>query len=151
MSETETEAKPAAVQVFARTASGVEVNITEGVQALYHLVIGSMDWGSGFLTTEDALPVARVARVCGFERADEARALRPDAGAQPAAGRVHPNAPPDLARRPVEHPARPRLLDGRPVHVARLRRHAIPRPDRRIDPGLAWDILDLGTRRQARP
>ena len=60
------------VRVFARAADGSETDITEGVQALYDLVIGSMDWGSGFWTAEDAAPVAKVARACGFESAEEA-------------------------------------------------------------------------------
>jgi hypothetical protein len=59
------------VRVFARDGD-TEVDITEGVQALYDLVIGSMNWGSGFLSVEEALPVARVARVCRFERSEEA-------------------------------------------------------------------------------
>jgi hypothetical protein len=42
------------------------------VQALYDLVLSSMDWGSGFLTAEDARPVALLARTCGFEKAEEA-------------------------------------------------------------------------------
>jgi hypothetical protein len=43
-------------------------DITEGVRALYDLVINSMDWSSGFLSAEDAEPVAEVARVMGFEQ-----------------------------------------------------------------------------------
>jgi hypothetical protein len=52
--------------------SETETDITEGVQALYDLVIGSMDFRSGFWTAEDAAPVAKLARACGFERAAEA-------------------------------------------------------------------------------
>lgn len=50
---------------------GTETDITEGVQALYDLVINSMNWGSGFWTAEDALPVAQIGRLLGFERIDE--------------------------------------------------------------------------------
>lgn len=60
------------VRVFARTEDGTETDITEGVQALYDLVLNSMDWGSGFLTAEDARPVALLARACGFGKAAEA-------------------------------------------------------------------------------
>jgi len=60
------------VRMFACDDDGTETDITEGVQALYDLVISSMDWGSGFWTVEDATPVAKLARVCGFEHADEA-------------------------------------------------------------------------------
>jgi hypothetical protein len=63
--------------ILAYDADGVPgyrdgIDVTEAVQALYDLVVQSMDWGSGFLTAEDAEPVALIARVCGFERLDEA-------------------------------------------------------------------------------
>lgn len=64
----------AEIRMFARAADGSETDITEGVQACYDLVIGSMDWGSGFLTVEDALPVVLLAKACGFadyERAEK--------------------------------------------------------------------------------
>lgn len=57
--------------VVVRSDDGAEVDITEGVKCLYDMVIGSMDWGSGFWTVEDALPVAEVARACGFPNVDE--------------------------------------------------------------------------------
>ena len=59
------------VRVIAHGPDGSEVNITEGVMALYDLVISSMDWGSGFWTAEDAAPVAFVARTCGFPSVGE--------------------------------------------------------------------------------
>ena len=58
------------IRIFARDGT-TETDITEGVQALYDLAVGSMDFGSGFWTAEDAVPVARLARTCGFERAGE--------------------------------------------------------------------------------
>jgi hypothetical protein len=60
------------IRAFVRNADGTETDITEGVQALYDLVIDSMDWGSGRLTAEDARPVALLARTLGFERVAEA-------------------------------------------------------------------------------
>jgi hypothetical protein len=51
---------------------GTQADVTEGVQALYDLVLSSMDWGSGFWSYEDALPVAKIARLAGFEQCDEA-------------------------------------------------------------------------------
>jgi hypothetical protein len=60
------------VRAFVRQPDGTETDITEGVQALYDLVLNSMDWGSGFLTAEDARPVALLARTLGFEQAEEA-------------------------------------------------------------------------------
>jgi hypothetical protein len=53
--------------IIAREPDGTEVDVTTGVQALYDLALGSMDYGSGFWTSEDAAPVAEIARVCGFE------------------------------------------------------------------------------------
>lgn len=58
------------VRVFARDGD-TETDVTEGVQALYDLAISSMDFGSGFWTAEDAAPVARLARICRFEEAEE--------------------------------------------------------------------------------
>jgi hypothetical protein len=60
------------LHIFVRQADGTEADITEGVQALYDLVLGSMDWGSGFLSAEDAVPVAKLGRLCGFEQVEEA-------------------------------------------------------------------------------
>ena len=54
-----------------RADDGHETDITEGVQALYDLVLSSMDWGSGFWTEEDARPVAVIGRLLGFEKIDE--------------------------------------------------------------------------------
>lgn len=63
---------PAGVTVLAHCPDGTQVDITEGVMALYDLVISSMNWTSGFLSVEDALPVVEVAKVCGFEECEEA-------------------------------------------------------------------------------
>lgn len=51
---------------------GTQTDVTEGVQALYDLVLSSLDWGSGFWSYEDALPVAQIARLAGFGRCEEA-------------------------------------------------------------------------------
>lgn len=50
-------------QFIHRDTSGTETDVTTDVGCLYDLVIGSMDWGSGFLTVEDAEPVVRIARL----------------------------------------------------------------------------------------
>jgi hypothetical protein len=60
------------MRAFARDGDGSETDITEGVQALYDLVLSSMDWGSGFLSFEDALPVAQIGRLMGFGQSEEA-------------------------------------------------------------------------------
>ena len=54
-----------------RADDGTEKDVTEGIQAMYDLIIESMDWGSGFLSFEDAVPMAVVARALGFKRCDE--------------------------------------------------------------------------------
>jgi len=59
------------MRAFARDDDGNETDITEGVQALYDLVICSMDWGSGFLSYEDAVPVGKIAELMGFDRVDD--------------------------------------------------------------------------------
>jgi len=59
------------VTIYAQAADGTQTEITEGVQALYDLVIGSMNWGSGFWTVEDAAPVAQIAQLCGFAGVEE--------------------------------------------------------------------------------
>lgn len=41
-------------------------DVTEGVQVLYDLVLGSMDWGSSLLSIEDVLPMLDLAEVCDF-------------------------------------------------------------------------------------
>jgi hypothetical protein len=64
---------PHDVSLIARLPTGEEVDVTEGVQALYDLVINSMDWGSGFLSYEEALPVAKLAELCGFKDIEEAQ------------------------------------------------------------------------------
>jgi hypothetical protein len=58
------------MQVVVRK-DGTETDITEGVQALYDLVISSMDFRSGFWSFEDAVPVAVLGRACGFEKIGE--------------------------------------------------------------------------------
>lgn len=63
-------ATPNGTQVFARAVDGSEIDITAGVQAMYDLVLGSMDWGSGFLTDDDAAPMSVVGHACGFAEVD---------------------------------------------------------------------------------
>jgi hypothetical protein len=54
-----------------RADDGSETDITEGVQALYDLVISSMDWGSGFWTEDDAAPVSLIGHLLGFAKIDQ--------------------------------------------------------------------------------
>jgi hypothetical protein len=50
---------------------GVTHDVTEAVKCLYDLVLDSMDWGSGFWSVEEAVPIGILARLCQFEKADE--------------------------------------------------------------------------------
>lgn len=49
------------------------IDITEGVQVMYDALIGSMDWGSGFLANDEAVAILRVAQACGFLSPTEAQ------------------------------------------------------------------------------
>jgi hypothetical protein len=70
-------ATPNGAVITAKATDGTTTDVTEGVKALYDLVTSSMDWGSGFLTIEDAAPVGFIAEVCGFDPDEEiARYLR---------------------------------------------------------------------------
>lgn len=48
-------------RVYARQDDGTEVEVTDGVQALYDHLAASMDWGSGFLSLEDVTGIIVVA------------------------------------------------------------------------------------------
>jgi hypothetical protein len=61
-------------RVYARQADGTETDVTEGVQVLYDHMVSSMDWGSGFLTVEDAKGIIEIAQACGFEMPEDAAA-----------------------------------------------------------------------------
>lgn len=63
---------PSGTKVYAIAPNGKMTDVTVGVQSLYDLLIQSMDWGSGFLSAEDARPIAELARTCGFEGLEEA-------------------------------------------------------------------------------
>jgi hypothetical protein len=54
------------VRVIARHSDGTETDVTEGVQALYDHCVASMDWGSGFLSVEEATGIILIAQKCGF-------------------------------------------------------------------------------------
>lgn len=62
---------PTGVTITATRPDGSTENITEGVQALYDLIIQSMDWGSSFLSIEEVMPMAKLAHFCGFKGHDE--------------------------------------------------------------------------------
>lgn len=57
---------PNGTTVWAHEPNGVQVEITEGVQVLYDLVVNGMEFGSGFLHREEVMPLLHLARLCGF-------------------------------------------------------------------------------------
>lgn len=59
------------MKITAYTDDCRAVNVTEAVKALYDLAINSIDFGSGLWTAEDAIPVAELAEICGFEQREE--------------------------------------------------------------------------------
>lgn len=46
---------------------GEMFDITRELAVMYDAIVGSMDWGSGFLDREDVEALFRVATLCGFE------------------------------------------------------------------------------------
>lgn len=47
-------------------------DITQSVAVLYEMMRRSLDWGSGFLSVEEAEHVLRIGTLCGFETVQEA-------------------------------------------------------------------------------
>lgn len=60
---------PNGTTITANTPTGQQ-DVTLAVQCLYDLFISSMDFGSGFISVEDALPVGELAKLCGFDEDD---------------------------------------------------------------------------------
>jgi hypothetical protein len=61
------------LRIIASRDMGEAVDITEGVKALYDIVLSSAEWGSDMMSWEDALDVAKIGEVCGFEEAQRVR------------------------------------------------------------------------------
>lgn len=53
---------------------GTTVDITEGVQVAYDTAYGSMDWGSGFLDSEEMGLIAHLGEACRFPSFEDALA-----------------------------------------------------------------------------
>ncbi len=60
------------MKIVVKHEDGSETDITLGVQSMYDLLHGSMDWGSGFISLEEAIPIAEMVKACGFQRWEEA-------------------------------------------------------------------------------
>jgi len=54
------------MKIYVEHDDGSKIEITEGVQAAYDVAWGSLDWGSGFLSTEDMTAIANLAGACDF-------------------------------------------------------------------------------------
>jgi hypothetical protein len=48
---------------------GTTADVTDGVKALYDLLGDSMDWGSGFISQEELLPIRALEIAAGWARA----------------------------------------------------------------------------------
>lgn len=66
-----TETPAAEIVIIARDAAGTETDVTEAVKILYDNVHASMDWGSGFLGSDEVASIAAAADVCGFEALED--------------------------------------------------------------------------------
>jgi hypothetical protein len=60
------------MKIFVKHEGQKPVDITEGVQAMYDLLVSSGNWGSGLLSSEDAVPIANLAQACQFNNWEEA-------------------------------------------------------------------------------
>lgn len=49
------------------TKDGAAHDITRELAVMYDAIVGSMDWGSGFLDIEDVEALLRIGALCGFE------------------------------------------------------------------------------------
>lgn len=49
---------------------GTELDITQHLANMYDLILGSMDFGSGFFSSEDIHHIRQIQMACGFERLD---------------------------------------------------------------------------------
>lgn len=59
------------MRIIVQHDDGTEVDITEGVQIAYDCVVHSMDWGSGFLATEEVDAIVELARAARFPNFEE--------------------------------------------------------------------------------
>ena len=59
------------MRVVLHCDDGSERDITEHFRLLYDLVVGSMDWGSGFLDLKESLQVLQIGAVTGWTNAAE--------------------------------------------------------------------------------
>ena len=54
-------------EVIVRAVDGTETNVTEEAKTVLDLLHSSLDWGSGFLSTEDVAAWHRFARALGID------------------------------------------------------------------------------------
>jgi hypothetical protein len=55
------------MRIILERDDGTTVDVTEGVQVCFDVVVGSMDWGSGFLDTEEVGQVKTLAGALGVD------------------------------------------------------------------------------------
>lgn len=59
------------MQILVRADDGYETDVTEGVRVAYDLVVASMNWGSGFLDSEEMGQVADLGQAIGATDLEE--------------------------------------------------------------------------------
>lgn len=55
------------IKIWTENEDGTRTEVTEAVQCLYDLLLSSMDFGSGFLSVEEIIPIAELADAAGFD------------------------------------------------------------------------------------
>lgn len=58
------------MKIYVQHDDGTRLDITEGVQVAYDTCVASMDWGSGFLATDEARAIQILGVACGFDVAE---------------------------------------------------------------------------------
>lgn len=61
---------PSGATIILRDPEGNEHDVTDAVGAIYDLLASSMDWGSDFLSVEDAKPFVQLVDLAGYKDPD---------------------------------------------------------------------------------
>ena len=55
------------MRIIVEHDDGARIDVTEGVQVCYDAATSSMDWGSGFLASDEIRAIQTLAIACGFD------------------------------------------------------------------------------------
>lgn len=67
----------AIVTLYDAEGNGRDVDVTNMVADMYDALLSSMDWGSGFLDTEQITSILAVGKALGFDMPGEIGGVRP--------------------------------------------------------------------------